>query len=189
MKRVRKHSSIAVGVAVVAVSLLSAAPAQAATVVTPFHDQGSETWAIGDRCPADVVTFPIVHTWDMSLKIRTSTNGSDKYGGPSHLIETLSANGRELTRNRQFNLQTQNVSTNDDGTLTVSQSFTGNDILREGSTIAFHDAGRGQVTLLVNTMGTPDPADDDVTVLSLVYRGLLSGLDDHFCESLAFSLR
>lgn len=178
-----KRTSITVGGGVLALSLLVATPAQAATV-TPHDDAGSEIWTVGDQCPADVLGFPVTHTWDVTGVYRTLTKeGQALYGGTNHILETFAANGKEFTRRFQQNFTTQSLTDHGDGTLTVVQSFTFNDVFRQGTTVAFHDAGRGVMTLLEDT------TTGEVALLDVQTNGRGGELDElGLCEALALHL-
>ena len=160
------RSSLAAAGAVGVLALTSAVPATAA-VLEKDHavDAGSEV--LVDFCGSTIDFNHVFHYRTSSL---VKTRGPDT---PLYFADRFSGSDTytNLETNKSFSVanhgsfRDQTITVNADGTLTIVQQFSGNQIVRDDANkILFKDTGVIRFEVVVDYNGTLDNADDDIFV-------------------------
>jgi hypothetical protein len=152
------------------------------------HDE--RTFVVEDYC--DVAGMSVEITRVLDLRIHVVPHGRDRlayflqHGRQTELLTNL-ANGRSLTSVATVTEKDQDITVNDDGTLTILILATGNAVLygEDGTAIA-RNPGQLRFEILVDEGDPSDPSDDVVTRLGVVKGS--TGRSDDFCDAAVSAL-
>ena len=179
--KLRLSALMALGVT--AAVMLAAGAAAQPPFKGSFHDEG--TFVEEDFCGAGLT---VDGTFVVDGSVLAVAHGPD---GLAYFLEhiratttfTNSANGKTVTIESSTNGKDLRVTDNGDGTLTILNLRTGNDVYYgpDGNVIG-RNPGQIRLEILVDHSGTPtDPFDDVLLAEELVFGS--TGRSDDFCEA------
>lgn len=148
-----------------------------------IHEE--RTFVVEDYCDVQGMNVEIARVLD--LRIHVVPHGRDRlayflqHGSQTEVLTNV-ANDRSLTSAATVTEKDQDITVNDDGTLTILILATGNSVLydEDGTAIA-RNPGQLRFEILVDEGDPSDPSDDVVTRLGNVKGS--TGRSDDFCAA------